>query len=325
MYDQANNLIKDLKGIKDPLYPVCIADIQNQNFSYQYIGNRYYLGQEYLYVNLAKSSTGYFGNIREEQSISTLFSKVISSIQGMITAFDLYTAPAEGFCYGRFSTENLQGFPVNQPVTQLGKYYGKTPFVIYLTGLYQSTPFSQLIQVANEQINQADSALSKMWHGRYIQELESGQQSNTVVQEVLYESLANRVLSKYTAFLCLEPSDTVAVCNTCKDESRLVGIEDLIIADSASLVNLYPNPFSEKLNIDIDLGRMEGLEQAIVRIFNFNGQLVWERNEPGFAGQMLHMEWNGNSIRGAEVPAGQYLVMIQAGPATWSKQVIKSE
>jgi len=324
-YEQANALIKDLKKMQDPLPPIYIADIQDQMLNYYYIGNRYYYGQEYLYVNLSKASAGYYKSIRDEPSLQTLLSNVISSIAGMVTAFDLYTAPADGFCYGRFGTNSMEGFPVNQTVTQIGKFFGQTPFMIYLTGLYQSLPFSQLVQVPEEQIFQVDTMLSKMWHGRYIADLEKAEKNNMIVQEILYESLNNRVLSIHSAFLCLEPSDSVSVCQTCKDESRLVGIDDQIPIDSAGFVKLYPNPFRDKVTLEISLEQLTGVDEVVIRIFNLTGQLVFEKTEEAGPGQVVTTEWQGTSINGEKVQAGQYIVMIQAGQAVWSKKLMKSE
>jgi Ca-activated chloride channel family protein len=324
-YEQANALIKDLKQMQNPLPPVFIADIQDQSFDYYYIGNRYYSGQEYLYVNLSKASAGYYKTIRNEPSFQTLLSDVTSSIAGMLTAFDLYTAPTDGFCYGRFGTNSMEGFPINQTVTQIGKFVGQAPFVVYLTGLYQTQPFSQLIQVAADQILTADTMLPKMWHGRYIDDLEKTGNNNMIVQEILYESLSNRVLSVHSAFLCLEPSDTVAICQTCKDESRLVGIGDQIPMDSSGFIKLYPNPFRDKLVMEISLEQMSDVKDVVVRIFSLTGQLVFEKTEEVTAGQVVTTEWQGTSLSGEEMPAGQYIVMVRAGKVVWSKQVMKSE
>ena len=324
-YEQANALIKDLKKMQDPLPPVYIADIQDHMLNYYYIGNRYYYGQEYLYVNLSKASSGYYKSIRDESSLASLLSNVTSSIEGMVTAFDLYTAPADGFCYGRFGNNNMEGFPVNRTITQIGKFFGQTPFNIYLTGLYQTRPFSQLVQVTEDQILQADTMLAKMWHGRYIGDLEKGERNNMIVQEILYESLNNRVLSMHSAFLCLEPSDTVSTCLTCRDESRLVGIDNGMTIDSAGFVKLYPNPFRDKVTIEISTGQLTGADQVMIRIFSIAGQLVFEKTEEAVPGRTVIAEWQGTGISGEKVPDGQYIVMIQAGQAVWSKKLIKSE
>lgn len=324
-YEQANALIKDLKKMQDPLPPIYIADIQDQMLNYYYIGNRYYYGQEYLYINLSKASAGYYKSIREEPSLPALLKGVISSIAGMVTAFDLYTAPADGFCYGRFGTENLEGFPVNQTITQIGKYFGQTPFLIYLTGLYQTRPFSQLVQVQEDQIQQADTMLAKMWHGRYIENLEKADYNNMIVQEILYESLNNRVLSRYSAFLCLEPSDTVSVCHTCQDESELLGIDHGFLADSAGFVKLFPNPFRDQLTMEITTGQLTGADQVVVRIFNLTGQLVFEKTGEAVPGQLVTFVWNGSGINGEELPAGQYVVMVRMGQLVSSRKIMKTE
>jgi hypothetical protein len=324
-YEQANELIRDLKKIQDPLPPIHIADMQDQRFNYYYIGNRYYYGQEYLYINLSKASGGYYKSIREMQTLQALLSGVMSSVAGMVTAFDMYTAPADGFCYGRFDGEDLQGFPVNRTITQIGKYIGQTPFMIYLTGIYQSRPFSQLIHVEADQIQPADSMLSKMWHGRYIDVLENAGSDNMIIQEILYESLNNRVLSRYSAFLCLEPSDTVSVCHTCKDESELVGITDRMPVDSTGFIKLFPNPFSDRLTIEVTPGQLTGGDKVDVRIFNLTGQLIFEKTVEAVPGQTVTVEWHGTSISGDVVPAGQYIVMVRAGQMVLSRKVMKTE
>lgn len=324
-YVEANELIKDLKTIKDPLYPIHVADLQNKNINYLYIGSQYYYGQEYLYINLSKMSGGYYQTIRTQNIFSTLMDEVTGSMHGMITAFDLYSAPADGFCYGRFSDDTRQGFPVNRTVTQVGKYFGEPPFLIYLTGIYRSQPFSKMITVGNDQIVPGDTLLAKMWNGRFIQELESGNQTTSISQQILFESLNNRILSYYTAFLCLEPSDTTPVCTSCKDESLLTGFGDLQEMDSSGILKLYPNPFTEKINMDIDLTRLTEVDEVVVRIFSQTGQLVYEKNEPALAGQVMKLEWDGKSQQGKNVTAGHYIVMIKAGPVTWSKQIIKTE
>jgi Ca-activated chloride channel family protein len=324
-YEQSNNLIRDLKNMQNPLPPINIADFQDNAYTSYYIGNRYYYGQEYLYVNLSKASAGDYKNIRDQTSLSTLIAKVISSTEGMITAFDLYTAPADGFCYGRFGTNIFEGFPVNQTVTQIGKYLGQSPFLISLTGLYQSQPFSQLLQVGTDQINPADTMLGKMWHGRYIAELETSDRNNMIDQEILFESMNNRVLSIHSAFLCLEPSDTVSACQTCKDESRLVGRTDQVPVDSAGFVKMYPNPFRDRLTMEISLEQLSSADQVVIKIFNLSGQLVFEKKEETTGRLTVTAVWNGATVNGDQVPAGQYIVMIRAGDYIMSKQIVKSE
>jgi hypothetical protein len=65
------------------------------------------------------------------------------------------------------------------------------------------------------------------WAGNTIQSLESQAQTNDVINEIVFYSLDERVLSIYSAFLCLEPSRGGEVCYNCMDESELVGVEDL--------------------------------------------------------------------------------------------------
>jgi flagellar hook assembly protein FlgD len=143
-----------------------------------------------------------------------------------------------------------------------------------------------------------------------------------IVQEILYESINNRVLSVYSALLCLEPSDSVAVCNTCKDESGLVGISD-VVPDSSGFLKLYPNPFRDRLTMEINPDGDAG--DLVIRIFNIGGQLVYERTEPASAETTVTVEWDGTGLAGEPVNPGQYVVLVRAGQYICSRKIIKTE
>jgi flagellar hook assembly protein FlgD len=164
-----------------------------------------------------------------------------------------------------------------------------------------------------------------MWHGRYIAELETSDRNNMIDQEILFESMNNRVLSIHSAFLCLEPSDTVSACQTCKDESRLVGRTDQVPVDSAGFVKMYPNPFRDRLTMEISLEQLSSADEVVIKIFNLSGQLVFEKKEETTGRLTVTAVWNGATVNGDQVPAGQYIVMIRAGDYIMSKQIVKSE
>ena len=328
-FEQANSLVEDLKKLYDPLPHVFIADFQNKGYGSYYIGNRYYQGQEYLYINLSKRSGGSYRSIRETMNSSTIsgldeiLGEILDETVGLITAFDLYTTPTDGFCYGRLGDDENENVSINRAITQVGKYFGVAPFTVYLTGIFDTHPFSKLVIIPEQNIFPGDSLVSKMWHGRYIAELEGKQQTNPVIQEVLYESLNHRILSKYSAFLCLEPSDSVAVCVTCLDESRLTGIDHLLEGDSTHYLEVYPNPFQDKLTIQLEIPVFSKTEEVVVQVLSILGQKVFQHTAFGRPGEKVVIEWEGNLPSGDPVPAGNYYVMVRAGSLMLNKQVVK--
>ncbi|HXH19712.1 MAG TPA: hypothetical protein VNJ07_11585, partial [Chitinophagales bacterium] len=68
-------------------------------------------------------------------------------------------------------------------------------------------------------VNTGDTLTRKIWAGNFIYAREQEQQLNSTKREIIDTSLANRVLSLYTAFLALEPNDTISACETCEDDS----------------------------------------------------------------------------------------------------------
>ena len=80
-------------------------------------------------------------------------------------------------------------------------------------------------------------------------------------------------------------------------------------------LNLFPNPTSGAFNLTFDLPE-EG--QAMIRIFNGQGQVIYNNNLGNFSGNFNEQINLGNE------PAGTYYVMIQQGAYSISRKVVIS-
>ncbi|HLB00762.1 MAG TPA: VIT domain-containing protein, partial [Bacteroidota bacterium] len=60
----ANQLIEDLMGLMTETIPVTVVDYQTTNFTYNYIGGRYYYGNEYFYTNITRLTGGNYYTLR---------------------------------------------------------------------------------------------------------------------------------------------------------------------------------------------------------------------------------------------------------------------
>ena len=313
-YQAANPFIKDLLDLMNPVIPVHVADIQDQNYSYYYIGSRYFYGNEYFYENITKQTGGNYTRLSWETSFSSIFSKALNGLSGSVTSLDLYTTMQNGFCYGRFNLWPLNK-PVylDQPLVQLGKYIGDFPFEIKTSGMYKSEPFTSNVQVSQDQASAGDSLVIETWTGSYILYLESQEQSNELVNEIIDYSIKERILSLYTAFLALEPSDTTKPCLDCYDESEMTNVENnsAVVVRADTLLRAYPNPFNSTVSIKVRLARAYKSKEVSFKIYDIMGKVVKEFEVPAYSvANDLTIEWNGLNGQGGMVASGTYFFVM---------------
>lgn len=318
-YRNANPLINDLLRNMSPTLPVHVADFCNQNQIYYYSGGRTYVGNEYLYENLTRQTNGSHGKITTAGSFTTLLTQALQDLSGFVDSFDLHTTLGSGFCFGRFNFGWAgQTLNVDQPILQVGKYNGSFPFVIEASGVFDGRAFSRRVEIANGDVQVADSLAEEIWTGNQIAALEAQTQSNEIVRQIIDVSVAERVLSRYTAFLALEPSDTVKACVDCKDESRLVPPtsvaerEQDVLADS--VLQAYPNPFNLATKISLRLPAEVKSGEATLQIFNVLGQMVKTFDINVEAQRRTYQfTWDGRNNAGEVVTTGTYYAVFNAG------------
>ncbi|MBT3242756.1 MAG: hypothetical protein HN352_06370 [Bacteroidetes bacterium] len=306
-FGDANGLLNDIKIMNETNIPFLIADIQNTNHSQNRIGEHWYSGQEYFYINLSRSSGGVYERLWNS-SLDALYGSVFGALAGSITAFDLYSSTADGFCYGRFNQSKSESFHLDDSFVQTGKFIGEAPFFLYLTGMYQNEPFNRLIQIDEDDIWMGDTLTNKAWYGNHIMELENQPANNELVSQALIESLDNRILSIYTSFLCLEPSDTVAICTSCSDESRLTGWEDIEVLDSK--LSLFPNPCTDYVQIVFNPPADWVSKEVRIQVLSVTGQVVYEAEPSIEAGVRFESRWDLAGMNGSKLARGSYWLVI---------------
>ncbi len=313
-YQVANQLIDDLLDLMDPDLPIHVADFTNQNYQSNYIGGRYYLGNEYFYTNISRLTAANYMNLYSGYMFSEMLNSVFQSMSGFIRSFDLHTSMDNGFCFSRFSFNNTgQSVYLNRPILQVGKYFGTLPFRIEASGIYEDNPFAETFLIDESSAFQADTLAEEIWVGNYIASLETEEQTNDIVAEIIDNSINHRVLSLYSAFLCLEPSDKIKPCYDCLDESEIISFvaEAADTTASDSLLQAYPNPFNAETTIHIKMKNSVNPRDVSFTIFNIMGQIVRtfeaasnaERNEFTF-------HWNGTNEAGQMVSSGNYFFVV---------------
>lgn len=315
----ANVLINDIVKMMNPKIPFHIADYQSINYPYYYNNGQNYMGNDYFYINLSRITLGSYHTIRNNSDLSTIISSAYKFLGGTITSFDLHTSMKEGFCYSRYSINEASNVAyVNEAIVQVGKFKGEFPFLVEISGEYNNEIFSEVIQIEKPAVVNTDTIAEDIWAGQYIKKLESGTQSNQIINEIIYTSLNERVLSYYTSFLCLE--DINYICNNCKDESsNTTGVEETLVGNDT--LKVYPNPFVDKLTIELmcsDPGDVK--EFSVVEI---TGALIYQFQLGELQQGKNVITWNGETARGGKVKPGIYLLVYKTFGSARTVKIIK--
>jgi len=257
---------------------------------------------------------GSYHSVRNNLSIAEAVSSSMKYLAGAINSFDLHTSLKNGFCHSRYTMPDRGNTAyVDEAILQVGKFKGEFPFLIEISGEYNNKIFSNILEV-EKPVSTTDTISETIWTGQYIKKLESGTQSNDVINEIVFSSLNMRVLSKYTSFLCVE--DTNMICNNCASQTPEITNISEAITDQDPII-VYPNPFIEKLSIEITCSNPE--EVSSLSIVDVTGSLIHEFSANEFRKGKNLISWNGISSNGVRVKAGVYLLVFKT--AGYSKTI----
>jgi hypothetical protein len=315
----ANKLINDILALMNPKIQFHISDYQSINFPYFYIDGQSFLGNSYFYSSLSRITLGSWQSVNNGFSVSDVIGEAFKYTAGSLNSFDLHTTVKSGFCYGRYTLagDNKIAY-LNNPILQVGKYKGDLPFTVEISGEYKNELFSQKFEIQEESTLNIDTIAEEMWTGQYIKDLESGQQRNDIINEIVYNSIENRILSKYTSFLCLE--DTNQICYDCLDESEIIiGIDAKgIRMDSLSI---YPNPFVDILTIELNCSDPAKINE--LAIYNITGEKIYQFDISEIHAGNNTLTWNGSDSRQQIVKSGVYLLVYKTSSGTKTIKLLK--
>ncbi len=310
-HTSVNPLLNDiLLNMGTPRIPIHALNYHNFSSPSFNIGGVLYYGSEYLLVNLTRLTGGNFARTFGS-TLTQAVESLISRTGATLLAADVHTTLANGYCYGRFTlNQSDEALYLNRPILQVGRYQGQFPLKIQIAGeLNGEVSFGEIV-VEAPSIGLSDTLNREMWFGNYLQLLERGTPSSNTIAEIIYQSIAERVLSRYTAFLCLE--DVIYFCPTCLDETQSTSTNAPVESDST--VRAWPNPFTDRITIEARLNAGSALPaSAGVEIYNTSGQLVRRLVlAPDGASRVIAV-WDGKDAAGNDAPAGVYVALVRTG------------
>lgn len=317
LYSNVNPAIQSISELLKPVIPIHIIDVSNYNVVYSYFNNRYYYGNDYFYENISRMTGSTYTGYRINSSLQTNLQTVYDQIRGTIRSFDMITRIENGFCSNRYTNiaASSGDIAIDRTITQIGRYNGKFPFVLEIAGIYRNQTVTAKMTIHDSNAVTLDNSVETIWAGNYIASLEAQPVSNANTKSILEASLAYRVLSKYSAFLALEPNDTLKACTTCRDETKLLSVNTAsnpLIPGNDSLITAYPNPFNPETTLRVKLPSGVRPQESSLMIFNMLGQMV-RSFDISSASQDRYTEyrWNGMSDEGKKVSSGVYFAVLR--------------
>ncbi len=198
-------------------------------------------------------------------------------------------------------------FTLESPVwiTNRFLFKGEGDFTIETIYSHNDTIVRDIAEIPELEVLETDSTLLQYWYGYYINEREQSSPNRTEINDIIRVSTENRVLSRYTSFLCLEPADTVPICEECFDES---GLETPITEVAFSKTPFSFSVNGMNLNVLLTLPDSFTGNSLKLNIFNLRGQLVHTVTvndiSAGFNSVSL-------SLASTNIATGQYIAQIR--------------
>ncbi|MBK9107088.1 MAG: T9SS type A sorting domain-containing protein [Saprospiraceae bacterium] len=321
-FDAANGLIKEIRILNQSAYKFSILDYGKRIRS-SYFNNKLYYDNEYLLLNLATLFGGYYINTKSGKTFINALSEAAGDALPVIKHFDMYFKPSQGISYGKYNLQNTGvNTSVNAYIRQTGIFKGSFPLTIELNGEISNELFFHTLTIDENSVIQMDSSAKTQWQAQGIQSLESSSSGNANSIDIIRKSIDARVLSLYTAFLCVE--DTSLYCSNCIDENNVPTANDDFNRDSLWDLKVYPNPFADHLNIEIhfknqvpDNNKIQG------KIMDLSGRLLRKFETQLNKNNYLSYRWDGLNSNGMLMPNGVYVVVLEMERGSLHKKVMK--
>ncbi len=292
---------------------------QSKNFNTDASNPTLNKGNAYFYNILTKNTGGGYIKFESALPFSTFLD---ASLHNMINSFDFFDvkfAPTNGLSYHNYSynsNRNVSSFNYN---TIIGKYFGSFPIEIEILAIKNQKPYFKTITIASiDSIYEID-ATEQIWYSNYLKELEIkvNTSDNIAIRQLVDLSIEKRILTNYTAFLALEPwmkkqNDTIY---DEKNDNTNTDVDDIISTEIS--VATYPNPFTEKVKININnLNQAEIIESVI--IYDELGNKIYEFELSNSFSDKVELIWKAENIS-----KGIYLIKVKTNKRELISKIIK--
>jgi|APTNR8051073442_1049403.scaffolds.fasta_scaffold00845_11 Ca-activated chloride channel family protein len=316
-FSTANPLLDALQTqMEEQLIPIHVCDFQSTGFDSHWIEGVLYRGNEYFYTNLTRISGGsFFNQLGCCHTFAENVQQIFALQSGLPGIIDIYTGLTNGFSFQRYNLGISSGLTnLKKPILQLGRLQGNGAFRIEANmernGIFQS----RQILLTEDLSTHSDTMIQEMWAGNHLKMLDLQANNNSAIQAAIQFSRAERVLGKYTAFLCLEPSQGGDPCPTCVDEDEIILVDTETLPQEALVWTAFPNPFSSQVRVDMKLPKGLNPGDWSLNLFDARGRKIRQFQTPDIkgSGQDWQLTWDARDEGGLPVPSGVYFLVLSA-------------
>jgi len=277
------------------------------------INNVRYYGNTFLYESLVLDYGGIqyqAKNYDFHDAINEMFDSVQETFLG---EFDFDIESEDGFAYSTYSSfDNETGLKLNRPIFSTGKFIGEFPIDIDLKLVENSEIGRHSLTLQESNLN-LKGAATDVWHSQFILENEFDYELRP---DVIRVSEEQRLLSFQTVFLCLENEPDP----TGNEDPNNTATEDE--SESGVTISAYPNPFAEKLTIDIKNVEKVRRDQVRVDVIDMKGSLITSlTNKVRVTGDGFSILWDDLT----DLESGMYTIRITLADEVITKRVIHVE
>ncbi|MBK8944637.1 MAG: T9SS type A sorting domain-containing protein [Ignavibacteriae bacterium] len=291
-----------------------IMDVSN-GYNGNYINNKYYRGNQYLYENLFRLTGGSYKNIWDypEYDWADVGFDVFSPVIGVV---EIDPIPQNGFSYSRVDLNNgRKSFNMMSRYFQIGLYEGENPFDILYNGYFENNLYRKTFNVEETLVkNDFDHFAKTYWYSNYIREnLLAQPQTYETIKYIEKLAVENNIITPYSGFLlpgvnnyigfkALTLDDTLTV-----PDSISTSVEEIPEVPKTYTLSAYPNPFNPTTTINIEMSNNAD-KNFTVEIYNILGQKVKSYEFTNNFNTVKQIVWNGKNEYGEDVSSGTYIV-----------------
>ncbi|MFT4759823.1 MAG: hypothetical protein ACI9XO_002558 [Paraglaciecola sp.] len=286
--------------------------------------------QVYFNLEISNQTGGYYYYLNDSWGINGINQGLANIFNQMeiITGYEeIYTMLAEGICLHRYDLQD--GYctsSLHRPIKQVGQFIGNLPFEIDYTTIVYGEVNSQQLTINETAMATGDTLNEEMWAWSRIQEMESNVSGSAGIAEIVDFSMEHRVLSKYTAFLAVEPSILPdEECFGCWEyQDYTVFTEDIPVSDDLFEIQALPNPFVDKVLINLKMSADTDIQKMKFAIYEQLGRLVGQPTIlQRLSAEKLQLTWDGRDGAGNDLPAGTYYLSVVSEKGKGNYKLLK--
>ncbi len=260
-----------------------------------------------FFDDLSNQNSGRSFFLANDEDLSTRIPQIFAQILSPVLT-DIQILP-QGFTVYDVFPATLPNLALDEQLQITGRYLPPGTGILTLQAQNSTGPVETSSAFDLQTVPQ-NEYVSRFWAAQKIRalqdEIDRFGENQELVDAIVSLSTKYSVLSKYTAFLVVEPASDILVSVDNKSDSPA--------PKGFSLLQNYPNPFNPETTIKYSIGAGTCSSCAVqLEIYNLLGELVRvlvdEVKQPG----EYAVVWNGRDDQGKVVPSGIYIYKLKIG------------